>query len=179
MHLPQSGRGQRVVGVSLPVPEPHGTWLQELRIRLGDDLARQVPAHITLLGPTLVRDAELGAVESHLREVARRHRPFVVALAGASTFRPVSPVVYATLSEGAEECAALEESMRSGVLAGPTRFDYHPHVTVAHGLTEESLDTAERELAGFEARYPVLSMCTYIHRADGVWHLWDEIPLMG
>lgn len=179
MHLPQAGPGQRILGVALPVPDPHGSRLQELRVALGDPLARQVPAHITLLGPTVVDDADMPAVAEHLRALAARHAPFVVTLSGAGSFRPVSPVVYAALAEGSDACAALERDVRSGILDVPTRFDYHPHVTIAHGLPEESLDEARRRLDGFEARYPILGMSAYLHRADGVWHLWDELPLGG
>lgn len=179
MHLPPCRAGEVRIGVALPVPEPYGLRLQSLRARVGDPVARRSPAHVTLLGPTVVPREALAEVMSHLEAAAGEHAPFVVRLAGAGTFRPVSPVVFAALEAGAEQCAALEASVRRGVLARPTRFAYHPHVTVAHELGEEALDAAAAGLEGFEATYVVASLALYTHEDDGVWHCAREIPLTG
>lgn len=179
MHLPPRREGEVRIGVALPVPEPYGLWLQSLRARLGDPMARRSPAHVTMLGPTVIAQDTLEDVSLHLREVARTHAPFVVRLAGAGTFRPVSPVVFARVAEGAPELRALEGAVRSGVLDRALRFDFHPHVTVAHELEEAALDEAEEALADFAATYVVTSLALYTHEDDGVWHTAWELPLAG
>ena len=44
-------------------------------------------------------------------------------------------------------------------------FDYHPHVTVAHDVSEARMDSAERKLASYDAAFPVSSMGLYEHDA--------------
>ena len=63
-------------------------------------------------------------------------------LRGTDTFRPLSPVVYVHLVEGADVCDELQERVRSGPVVRDLQFPYHPHVTVAHGIPEEAMDRA-------------------------------------
>ncbi|MEE6273711.1 2'-5' RNA ligase family protein [Georgenia sp. MJ206] len=179
MHLPPRRDGELRIGVALPVPEPYGLWLQSLRARLGDPMARRSPAHVTMLGPTVVAQDAFDDVVAHLQSVAHAHAPFVVSLAGPGTFRPVSPVVFARVVAGAHELAALESAVRSGVLAYPTRFDFHPHVTVAHEVPPATLDEAAAALADFAATYVVTSLALYTHADDGVWRTARDVPLSG
>src|SRR5690606_21371766 len=105
--LPERHGSQRRIGVAIQVPEPFSTQLQEARVRSGDPLARAIPPHITLLGPTVVEPDELGTVVDHLAKVAGRHEPFPVLLRGTGTFRPVSPVVFVQVAAGISECEQL------------------------------------------------------------------------
>jgi 2'-5' RNA ligase len=158
----------RVIGVALAIPEPHASYLQGLRERFGDPLARSIPTHITLLPPTTVDDSLMEEIDDHLAGVAVAARRFPIALRGSGTFRPVSPVVFVGLSEGIAGCQRLENAVRSGVLWRPVHFDYHPHVTVAHDLPDEVLDAADAELADFSATFDVQQFTRYEH-AGGVW----------
>ncbi len=63
-------------------------------------------------------------------------------LRGTGTFRPVSPVVFVTVAEGISGCEQLASSVRRGPLAADLQFPYHPHVTVAHHLDDDTLDRA-------------------------------------
>ena len=74
-------------------------------------------------------------------------------LSGTGTFRPLSPVVFVQVVEGAEACTWLQKQVRdaSGPVARELQFPYHPHVTVAHGIAEEAMDRAFEELADYEA----------------------------
>ena len=179
MHLPERSAGQVRIGVALQVPAPYGTLVQAARARVGDPLAHAIPPHITLLPPTVVDREQLPVVVSHLADIAAVHAPFVVSLAGTGTFRPVSPVVFVNVTEGAERCALLERTVRSGILAQDLRFPYHPHVTIAHDVDETTLDEAARLLAGFEATYAQGSMRLYEHGDDGVWRTVARLPLTG
>jgi 2'-5' RNA ligase len=170
---------ERTIGVAVPIPAPFGTELQRRREAFGDPLAASIPTHITLLPPTPVDAAALETIERHLRGVARTEHGFAIRLYGTGTFRPVSPVVFIGLAEGAGDCGRLEAKVRSGPLERPPRFPYHPHVTVAHDLGDEVLDRAFKELADYEARFPVPGFSLYEHGSDGVWRPRRDFPFAG
>jgi len=157
------------IGVSIPVPDPFGSALQELRISLGDESARLIPTHITLVPPAVVSDGSLDTVEAHLRSAAAGQRPFRVRLRGTGTFRPVSPVVFVGVVEGISSCEMLAAATRSGPLAVKASFPYHPHVTVAHDLPDEQLDRAFSELADYEAAFEVDDFWLYVHDERHGW----------
>ena len=156
-------------GVAITVPEPYGSALPHARATFGDPLAGDIPPHITLLGPTVVEPAELAAVSTHLARISTTTRPFVLHLHGTGSFRPVSPVVFVQVGDGTAECGRLESAVRTGPLAQDVRFDYHPHVTVAHEVPEPALDRAFGELAQFEARFVVSGFQFYEYGDDNVW----------
>ncbi|NYI07978.1 2'-5' RNA ligase family protein [Allostreptomyces psammosilenae] len=157
------------IGVSIPVPEPHGSLLQDSRAGFGDPLARCIPTHITLLPPTEVAGDALPAIDAHLRRVAEEGKPFDLRLEGTGTFRPVSPVVFVRVAEGAEGCSRLQEAVRSGPLRRELHFPYHPHVTVAHDIAEAAMDRAFEELADYRGAFLVEAFSLYRHGEDGVW----------
>jgi 2'-5' RNA ligase len=166
----------RTIGVAISIPAPFGERLRTARASFGDPLASSVPTHVTLLPPTVVRADQAGAVDEHLRKVADDADAFEIHLRGTATFRPVSPVVFVPLVQGIGECEALERSVRSGPLARELQFYYHPHVTVAHHLSDAALDRASAELADFECRFAVDGFHLYEHGADEVWRTqgWYE-----
>jgi 2'-5' RNA ligase len=163
--------GTVTIGVSIAVPEPQGSHLQELRAGFGDAAAHGIPTHVTLLPPTEVDALELPAIEAHLMEVAAAGRPFSMRLSGTGTFRPLSPVVYVQVVEGAEACTWLQKQVRdaSGPVARELLFPYHPHVTVAHGIDEAAMDRAYEELADYEAEWPCTGFALYEQGPDGIW----------
>lgn len=169
MRLPERTGDQRRIGVAIEVPHPYGTQLQAARAGFGDPLAGDIPPHVTLLGPTVIEPGEVQGVHDHLAEVAAGHAPFRLHLRGTGTFRPVSAVVFVQVVEGIAECELLEAAVRSGPLAQDVRFNYHPHVTIAHDLADEALDRAFAEMAGFEAVFVVDTVQVYEHGDDGVW----------
>ena len=179
MKLPERSGDQRRIGVAITVPEPYGSVLQAARARFGDPWADFIPPHITLLGPTILDVDQIEPVDEHLAAVAAGHVPFVVHLRGTATFRPVSPVVFVQVVEGAAGCAALERGVRSHVLDQDLRFDYHPHVTIAHEVPDEQLDAASADMAGFDARFLVDSFHSYTHGDDGVWRPVRDFSLTG
>ncbi|WP_189130475.1 2'-5' RNA ligase family protein [Wenjunlia tyrosinilytica] len=166
--------GTSTIGVSIAVPEPFGSLLQQRRAGFGDPQALGIPTHVTLLPPTEVDPEALPAIEDHLAEVAASGRPFELRLDGTDTFRPLSPVVYVRLVRGAEECRTLQERVRSGPLERELQFPYHPHVTIAHGIAEEALDRAFEALADFRASWVATGFALYEQGDDGVWRLERE-----
>ncbi|HET7781858.1 MULTISPECIES: 2'-5' RNA ligase family protein [Pseudarthrobacter] len=161
------------VGVILGFPADIAAELQRWRASFGDPLADVVPAHITLVTTTPTKDWE--ATREHVRDVARRQRPFTVTIAGTGTFRPVSPVVFINVEDGFEDCVDLHEKLQQGPLHRELPFAYHPHVTIAHDVAPESLDEAETVLRNYRATFPVVSMGLYEHDANGIWQLREEL----
>ncbi|MER6114950.1 2'-5' RNA ligase family protein [Streptomyces sp. A0642] len=170
--------GTVTLGVSIAVPEPYGSLLQERRASFGDPAAHGIPTHVTLLPPTEAEAAALPAIEAHLTTIATGGRPFPMRLSGTGTFRPLSPVVYVQVVEGASACSWLQKRIRdaSGPLVRELLFPYHPHVTVAHGISEAAMDRAYAELADYEASWTCGSFALYEQGADGVWRKINEFP---
>ena len=165
------------IGVSIPVPDPFGTALQDFRVSLGDESARHIPTHITLVPPTEVPDGSMGEVEAHLLAAATRQEPFRVRLRGTGTFRQVSTVVFVGVVEGISGCEMLAAATRSGPLGVEVAFPYHPHVTVAHDLADDRLDRAFAELADYEAGFEVDEFWLYMHDARHGWQPTKAFPL--
>ena len=160
---------RRNIGVAIGIPEPFASELQDWRERLGDPQAKYIPPHVTLLPPTAVAAELIGSVEDHLRVIARSEQTFAVVLRGSGTFRPVSPVVFVPLVAGISDCERLERQVRAGPLARPTRFNFHPHVTVAHDVPEEVLDRAFDELSDYRADFQCASFQLFEQDPDEVW----------
>ncbi len=169
------------IGVAVPIPEPFLAELGAYRERFGDPLAHAIVAHITLVPPTEVADAAAWAgVLAHLARVAATAgSPFPVTLAGAQTFRPVSPVVFVPLAQGEPRVRALEAASRQGPLATPLFFPFHPHVTVVHDVSAEWLDQAQAALADYRAVFEVSSIALFVRGAEGIWRQRAEFPFGG
>ncbi|MHA7191823.1 2'-5' RNA ligase family protein [Arthrobacter sp. MDT2-16] len=161
------------VGVTIPIPEPLAGDLEAWRASFGDPMAAVVPPHITLITTTPATDWD--DTIDHVRAVARRQHPFTVTLRGTGSFRPVSPVVFLKLAQGFDECVELHERLQAGPLDRDLEFPFHPHVTVAHDVSEAGMDAAGELLGGFEASFEVRSMGLYEHVPSGLWKLREDL----
>jgi 2'-5' RNA ligase len=166
------------IGVSIPIPAPHGDYLQQRRADFGDPQASHIPAHITLLPPTEVDEQTYAAFLSHCADVATAQRAFEVVLRGTGTFRPLSDVVFIQVAKGVSNCEALEVALRSGPVTRSLDFYYHPHVTVAHNVPEEALDRSFAELADYSVSFTVGSYHLYELGDDCVWRPVHEFALV-
>jgi 2'-5' RNA ligase len=167
------------IGVSIAIPSPHAEMLQAKRASFGDPLADSIPTHVTLLPPTELTDEEVPRAVEHLAEVAAEGHAFPMVLRGTGTFRPISPVVFVQVSGGLAECEVLERAVRRGPLRRKLDFYYHPHVTVAHDVPEESLDRAFEDLSDFECEFVVREFHLYEHGEDRVWRPVRSFALNG
>ncbi|MEO5653732.1 MAG: 2'-5' RNA ligase family protein [Marmoricola sp.] len=165
------------IGVSIAVPDPWGSELQQYRIDLGDESARHIPTHITLLPPHEVATEDLDDLVGHLTEVAARSERFRVHLRSTGTFRPVSPVVFVGVVAGISHCEMLASGVRRGPLEVGKAFPYHPHVTVAHHLPEADLDRAFADLDRFDVAFDVEEMWMYLHEENSGWRPSRSFPL--
>ncbi|HEY6794729.1 MAG TPA: 2'-5' RNA ligase family protein [Kineosporiaceae bacterium] len=161
--------GAVTIGVALEIPEPWAGYLRSCREGFGDEQARAIPTHVTLLPPTPVSPTRLDQVAAHLETVASGLRPFEVVLEGTDTFRPVSPVVFVRVARGGDRCDTVQRAVRTGPLRRDLTFPFHPHVTVAHHLDDDALDRAAKELSEFTATFTVAAFALYEHGVDGMW----------
>jgi 2'-5' RNA ligase len=168
------GPAERTIGVAVGLPEPFGTELAKSREALGDPMALAIPPHVTLIPPTEMNAEEFNDVVAHLEVVAAHQWPFEIQLRGTGSFRPVSPVVFVALAAGISDCERLESAIRRGPLARGLKFNYHPHVTVAHDVPPEILDRAFLELADYQAQFPVAQFGLFERGDDGVWRTERE-----
>jgi 2'-5' RNA ligase len=177
VNLPERGPGQIRIGIAIEIPEPYAAELSAARVAADDPLANFIPPHITLLGPSLLGVEQLTEARAHLADVAAGAHPFTVKLRGTATFRPISPVVFVALVQGIAECEQLESSVRSGILDGDLRFNYHPHVTIAHEVSDAALDKAFEAMADYSAEFDVDRFYQYEHGDDGIWRPQAAFPL--
>lgn len=166
------------IGVSVAVPEPWGSRLQDFRVGNGDAQGSSIPTHITLVPPLEVPVDGMSLVESHLEQVAARASSYGIHLRGTGTFRPISPVVFVNLVEGISQTERLADACRRGPLALDLDHPYHPHVTVAHLLDDDGLDRAFEELAGFDCTFTVTEFHLYVHGPDHGWKATHHFPLV-
>jgi 2'-5' RNA ligase len=157
------------IGVSLAVPDPWGADLQRYRVALGDHDAAGIPTHITLLPPLDVDEGLMPEIDLHLQQVASSCAPYPVRLRGTGTFRPVSPVVFLNVVQGLACCEVLAAAVRRGPLAIEAEFPYHPHVTVAHHLSETTLDRAFDEMVDYDLQFDVDRFVLYHHHEGQGW----------
>jgi 2'-5' RNA ligase len=157
------------MGVAIAVPEPHGSLLREMRAAFGDQLARTVPSHITLLPPHEVDVGDLDEICGRLDKAAGAVPSFRVRLRGTGTFRPVSPVVYVRVHAGYVATGVLAGQLRLAIDAPRAEFPFHPHVTVAHHLDDLALDHAHDALRGFECEFEVEEFALYLHDDAAGW----------
>ena len=165
------------VGIAIPVPQPYRDTLRAARLGVGDPQGHVVPPHVTLLPPTQVPIDALPGIRDHLDVVGSRVAPFSIRLQGTGTFRPVSPVVFVNVVEGGHDCDLLQQQIRQGVLTRPLHFSYHPHVTIAHGLSDATLDRARDTMAEFSASFEVTAFGLYWFDAAGTWTVDSTVAL--
>lgn len=158
-----------IIGVAIPVPDPFGTLLQEKRADFGDPMADTIPSHVTLVPPTEVKADELEVVCDSLERASATLPPFPMRLRGTGTFRPVSPVVFVAVSQGISYTEMLATTVRRALETPEPEFPFHPHVTVAHNLDDDSLDKAYDELRDFECEFTVSEFALYHHQDDAGW----------
>jgi 2'-5' RNA ligase len=167
------------IGVSLAVPEPWGSRLQEFRVSNGDAQGATIPTHITLVPPVVVDEDRIDDVERHLEAVASATAPYRVHLRGSGTFRPISPVVFVNLVEGISPTEQLAKACRRGPFEVQLAFPYHPHVTVAHVDDDDLLDRAFDGLATFDCAFTVTAFHLYVHDPDLGWKATRDYALAG
>ena len=133
-------RRGRIVGIVLPVPEKLSRLAERVR-RSYDPNFQRIGPHVTVLPPRKVLLSRREVIDAVAR-VARRSRSFSISLGAIRTFRPVMPVVFASLRAGRDELEALHRRLARGILKGEEIFPYVPHLTLGQKLDAKRLQRA-------------------------------------
>jgi 2'-5' RNA ligase/8-oxo-dGTP pyrophosphatase MutT (NUDIX family) len=164
------------LGVVALVPEPVASHVQAWRRKLADPSWAAIGPHLTLVPPQDVGAADLGRAAELVRRAAGEAVPCLVQLDGAATFLPASPVAYLVVREGGPALAALEAALREPPLDRRTH-PFHPHVTVTQDRPAAELAAAARELAGFQASFPVGQVLLMREEPDQVWRPLERVAV--
>lgn len=169
-----AGAVRFTLGVVIPVPEPHESFLRAWRKKFGGVSTQDVAPHITLVSGSYSNSWEQAVAQ--VRAVAAVTPSFSVRLAGVDSFRPASEVVYLPLVEGAERCVQLHDALLADQLCDESSFGYHPHLTIAQNVPAADLDAAQAALSGIELDFEVSAVQLFDTRG-GQWNLSEELLL--
>lgn len=172
--LNTSGVETTPLGVVIEIPSPLRERLRDWRLRYGAKDATVVDPHITLVSGSTTAWEQAA---THVRETAAHALPFTIRLHGTGTFRPVTDVVYLNVTEGAESCTALHDALVTGPLGHDLSFGYHPHLTIAHDVSEPMLDAAQRDLIDESMDFEVKSVGLFGIDKSGHWSLREDLDL--
>jgi 2'-5' RNA ligase len=172
----EGGDPQFTLGVVIPVPEPQRSVLRAWRRKFGGADSEPIAPHITLVSGGYLSSWEQAA--ERVRDVAQESSCFTVELGAARSFRPASQVVYLPLAEGGEQCWSLHRALLADQLCHDSKFEYHPHLTIAQNVPEADLDAAQEQLNDVALGFAVDCLQLFDTR-DGAWNLCEEISLRG
>jgi len=117
------------------IPGRLGEFLTRLRQELVVGCVAQ--SHVTLLPPRpLFIDTAAAAEE--LRERVAAFAPVRIGIPRIRVFEQTA-VIYADVGEGRDELVYMHKILNEGAFFFEEPFNYHPHVTLAQGVTAEEL----------------------------------------
>ena len=164
--------------VAIPRIQSVHEWAEILSVRDRlDPLAREIPAHITLVFPfeSAMSDFEL---ETHVRELVAQSRRFSVVFQGITAYE--NEYLFLNIKRGNDEVMQLHDVLYSGALAmhHVRRHTFVPHVTVGRVRSEE-IPEALAATAGVNRpiQANIESIAVYAVRGDGVRPVLFELEL--
>ena len=125
------------------IPDPLARFLDDLRKELVPGCLPH--AHVTILPPRPLNAETTEAIE-RARTLVSGFAPFEIT-AGEVQIFPSTDVIYIGINNGERELREMYRTLNQGPLAFEEPFPYHPHITLAQGLTPERV-TPLYELAG-------------------------------
>jgi 2'-5' RNA ligase/GNAT superfamily N-acetyltransferase len=161
---------RRRLGVALLLPGSVACEIDGLRRALGDPGLGRVPAHVTLVSPVNVREADLGAAMQLLRTAAAATAPIQLQLGPPASFLPANAVLHLPVAAGADACSTLRGRLQAPPLQRPASWPYVPHATLAEELDAERIAAAVDVLDGAVLECEV-DRVHLLERGpdDGVW----------
>jgi 2'-5' RNA ligase len=170
------------LGVVLLVPSPLAEAVDGLRRAFGDPMLDQVAPHVTIVPPVNVRDEDLPAALTVLRDAGAAVRgPLDLALGPVRAFDGDEGVVY--LAVGGDRKAL--DRIRKAALRPPLErvidHEFVPHATLAQGLEADRVDAVLAGSAGWR-RQPVRVARLHLLREERTdagrrWRPIADVPL--
>ena len=135
------------------LPDQLGRFLDELR-RDVEPNTLAPRAHITLLPPRSLTDiASAQAAERYLEMMLAEVSAVEIFLGPVEVF-PVTNVVYVAVDGGFLQMRKLHERLNSGPVGFAEPFHYHPHITLAQGLTAAQAHRVKEEAVSRWSQFP-------------------------
>ena len=156
------------------IPEPLAGFLDSLRTELVPDCFLR--AHVTILPPRpILAPPEKAWIE--LREAALGLHPIDIELDRVEVF-PVSDVIYIAIGRGGEQLKHMHDVFNAGPLIYKEPFPFHPHITLAQGLTPDQVDelseVARRRWREYKGGRTVrVATITFVQNTK--WHGWVDL----
>jgi len=181
MDLPHRG-AERINSFALVtyIPDPLASFLNHLREEL--EVAGPAPrAHVTLLPPRPIACPTCDAVRQLGGQLATLE-PFELSLAEPTLFAATN-VVYISIDSGLEHLERIHNVLNEATLCYNEPFPYHPHVTLAQGLSPSAapraLELARIRWAQFKQsrRFLAESVVFVQNTLDNQWLDLAEIHL--
>lgn len=117
------------------IPGRLGEFLTGLRQELVAGCVAQ--SHVTVLPPRPLF-LEPRAAEEELRERVAAFAPVRIGIPRLRCFEQTA-VVFADVGEGRDDLRYMHDALNTGPFFFEEPFSYHPHVTLAQGITPEQL----------------------------------------
>ena len=134
------------------IPGQLGRFLDQIRRDLEPNtLAPR--AHVTLLPPRRLCESVTAASAATHLDKTLAELPAVEIYLGSVEIFPHTNVVYLTVDGGFLQLRKLHERLNAGPLGFIEPFHYHPHVTLAQGLTLEQAEDVRAEAGKRWAEY--------------------------
>src|SRR6266566_1420154 len=153
------------------IPDPLRKFLDDLRREL---VPGCVPAaHLTILPPRPLSGTTAEAIETISSRISD-FSPFEIETGDVLVF-PISDVVYLSIKEGSKELLPMYKSLNVGPLEYQEPFPYHPHITLAQGLTRalsvELAAVARRRWSAYAYQrvFPVESLAFVQNTTRNLW----------
>ena len=156
------------------IPEPLAGFLDSLRNELVPDCFLR--AHVTILPPRPIQ-ARPEKAWIELREAALGLEPIDIELDRVEIF-PVSDVIYIAIDRGSEQLKHMHDVFNAGPLIYKEPFPFHPHITLAQGLTPDQVDelseVARRRWREYKGGRTVrVATITFVQNTR--WHGWVDL----
>ena len=171
------------LGVALLLDPPVATEVDGLRRALGDGALGRIPPHITLVPPVNVAARDLAGALAVVREAASMASPLQLTLGPATTFHPVTPVVYLAVGADPDAPAApaalrdLRDRMFRPPLARPLTHPFVPHVTLADEMAPDRIPAAVAALADYSVPVTVDRVHVLAESPGRIWGPIADAPL--
>ncbi len=166
------------LAVVLLVPPPVVAEVDGLRRGVGDTTRARIPTHITLVPPVNVPAAGLaGALAVARAAAATTPGPIPLSLGPATTFHPVTPVLYLAVGGDVDGLVALRDRVRRPPLERPDPYPFVPHVTLAVDMPADRIAASVTALADFRVEVRFDRLHVLEERQPGrVWHPVADAP---
>ncbi|MFS0727643.1 2'-5' RNA ligase family protein [Paenibacillus sp. 1P07SE] len=165
-----------VIFPSRTVQDFANSWRKRL-----DPRYSAIQPHLTLRSGLEVDEEALAAITTHLEQETAVQPAFTIRYNRASTFYPVSQVIYLAL-EDPRPVIALYGALCTGPLAEPSQpYVYTPHVTLGQELSPDELHdvhaSIRQEAIDFTDRVDRIHLL--YQTANGSWTAYQSFLLRG